>query len=55
MQSRLANIGTPDDHVDYTYDTGTTDLDWYVYNVVGLYVYPNENEPAPDIAASGTS
>ncbi|MCC7164273.1 MAG: hypothetical protein IT331_17390 [Anaerolineae bacterium] len=46
----LANIGTPDDHVDYTYDTGTTDLDWYAYNVVGLYVYPNENEPAPDIA-----
>jgi phage tail-like protein len=46
----LANIGTPDDRLDYTYDTGTTDLDWYAYNVVGLFVYPEDGESAADIA-----
>ncbi|MBI4670722.1 MAG: hypothetical protein HY741_03510 [Chloroflexi bacterium] len=46
----LANIGTPDDKVDYTYDTGTSDQDWYAYNVVGLFVFPPDAEPANAIA-----
>jgi hypothetical protein len=46
----LANISTPDDRLDYTYDTGTTDLDWYAYNVVGLFVYPDEDQSAADVA-----
>lgn len=46
----LANIGTPDDKIDYTYDTGTSDQDWYAYNVVGLFVFPPDDEPANTIA-----
>jgi len=42
----LAAIGTFDDHVDYTYDTGTTDRDWYAYNVEGIFVRPNADETA---------
>jgi phage tail-like protein len=46
----LANIGTPDDRLDYTYDTGTTDDDWYAYNVVGLFLFPPPDASAADIA-----
>ena len=40
----LANIRKRKDDLDYTYDTGTSDEDWYAYNVVGLFVRPAEGE-----------
>lgn len=40
----LAHIGQFEDVLDYTYDTGTTDQDWYAYNVVGVFVRPTEGE-----------
>jgi phage tail-like protein len=40
----LANIGTVDDDLDYTYDTGETNDDWYAYKVVGIFVRPTEDE-----------
>jgi phage tail-like protein len=40
----LANIHTFDDNLDYTYDTGTTDDDWYALNAVGFFVRPDEDE-----------
>jgi phage tail-like protein len=38
----MANIGTARDELDYTYDTGMTNDDWYAYKVVGIFVRPNE-------------
>jgi len=40
----LAAIGTFDDAVQYTYDTGTTEKDRYAYNVVGIFVRPEKSE-----------
>jgi phage tail-like protein len=46
----LSRIGGPDDDLDYSYDTGTTDADWYAYNAVGLFIEPPPDEPDSQIA-----
>ena len=40
----LAAIGTFDDSLQYTYDTGTQERDWYAYNVVGIFLRPGTGE-----------
>ena len=45
----LAAIGTFDDTVQYTYDTGTSETDWYAYNVVGLFVRPSVGETVESV------
>jgi phage tail-like protein len=45
----MSSIGQFEDDLDYTYDTGTTDQDFYAYNVVGIYVQPRRGESTATI------
>ena len=45
----MASVGKFEDDLDYVYDTGTTDEDWYAYNVVGIYVRPRPGESTQTI------
>jgi phage tail-like protein len=45
----MASIGQFEDDLDYTYDTGTTEQDFYAYNVVGIYVRPRRGESTATI------
>jgi phage tail-like protein len=45
----MAGIGKFEDDLDYVYDTGTTEQDWYAYNVMGIYVRPNRGESTATI------
>lgn len=42
--ANIASIGTFDDTLQYTYDTGSGERDWYAYNVVGIFVRPGDGE-----------
>ena len=45
----LANLGKFADTACYTYDTGTTDSDWYAYNVIGIFITPPGTETVAGI------
>jgi phage tail-like protein len=45
----LAAIGTFDDRIDYTVDTGTGPDDWYATNVVGVFAAPEPDDTADDV------
>ena len=51
----IANIGKYDDKIDYTYDTGTSDEDWYAYNVVGIFARPTEEETVSTVLDKKTN
>lgn len=42
----LDGMGTFEDHVHYTCDTGRSEDDWYSRDSVGLYLTPGVNDPA---------
>lgn len=42
----LARLGSFDDRSHYSFDTGTTDGDWYATDTVGLYLAPTTDDPA---------
>jgi phage tail-like protein len=51
----LADVGTYGDDLDYTYETGTTDEDWYAYNVVGIFARPSEGETVATVLRKKTN
>lgn len=42
----LARLGSFDDRWHYSFDTGTTETDWYAPDTVGLYLQPTTADPA---------
>ena len=44
----LSSMGTFEDGVDYVYDTGTGQQDWYSYNAIGIFARPEPGESADD-------
>lgn len=46
----LAGMGRFGDEVDYSYDSGRGDDDWYAFNAVGIFVVPPAGESAVEVA-----
>ena len=46
----LAGIGTVDDSVDYTCETGTSQDDWYSLTTVGVFAKPEPEDDAASVA-----
>ncbi len=49
-KAALAAMGTFEDRVDYTYDTGEGDGDWYSAKTIGIFVRPPAGEGADLVA-----
>jgi hypothetical protein len=45
----LANLRKFADEGDYTYDASAGDDHWYAYNVIGVFVTPDQGESADSV------